>query len=80
MVANFQTLPKAEAHGIPLPRPRDQLLSFSGLTVFLHFLDRMCGLYRTADQTADAAYSFAKRMVSASAELYRRTGIRERAN
>ena len=81
MIANFQTLPKAEVHvhlegslaidevvalakasGVPLPRPRDKLLSFSGLTEFLHFLDWMCGLYKTADQVADAAYSFARRM------------------
>jgi adenosine deaminase len=81
VIANFQTLPKAEVHvhlegslaidevvaladasRVPLPRPRDKLLSFSGLTEFLRFLDWMCGLYKTADEVADATYSFAKRM------------------
>jgi adenosine deaminase len=52
----------ANASKVPLPRSRDKLLSFSGLTEFLHFLDWMCGLYKTADQVADAAYSFARRM------------------
>jgi adenosine deaminase len=52
----------ANASKMPLPRSRDKLLSFSGLTEFLHFLDWMCGLYKTADQVADAAYSFARRM------------------
>jgi adenosine deaminase len=52
----------ARSSGVPLPRPRDQLLSFPGLTEFLHFLDWTCGLYRTADQISDATYAFAKRM------------------
>jgi adenosine deaminase len=48
--------------GISLPRPRAELLRFSGLTDFLHFLDWMCGLYRTPDQVASAAYAFSRRM------------------
>jgi adenosine deaminase len=52
----------ARSTGMPLPRPRDQLLNFSGLTDFLHFLDWMCGLYRTSEQISAAAYAFARRM------------------
>ena len=48
--------------GAPLPRPRDELLKFTGLAEFLRFLDWMCGLYQTPDHVADAAYAFCLRM------------------
>ncbi len=52
----------AEAAGEPLPRPREHLLEFEGLADFLVFLDWMCGLVRTREQLARAAYAFAGRM------------------
>jgi adenosine deaminase len=51
----------AQSAGTPIPRPRDQLLNFSGLTDFLQFLDWMCRLYQTPEQISGAAYAFAKR-------------------
>ena len=58
----------AQSAGTSLPRPRDQLLAFSGLTDFLHFLDWMCGVYETPDQISAAAYSFARRMQRSGAQ------------
>lgn len=52
----------AAACGEPLPRPRDHLYDTSGLSNFLAFLDWTCGLVRTKDQLAEAAYRFAARM------------------
>jgi adenosine deaminase len=55
----------AQENGEPLPRPRDQLLNWEGgLGGFLQFLDWICGLVRTRDQLAGAAYRFAQRMQS----------------
>ncbi|WP_158814652.1 adenosine deaminase [Methylocapsa sp. S129] len=59
----------AQEAGVPLPRPRAELLHFSGLSDFLDFLDWTCSLYRTPDQVAAAAYAFSRRM-SASGALY----------
>jgi adenosine deaminase len=57
----------AQEAGVPLPRPREALLRFGGLTDFLHFLDWTCGLYRTPDQVAAAAYAFSRRMAAGGA-------------
>jgi adenosine deaminase len=55
----------AEANNEPLPRPRDRLLhAGGGLTGFLQFLDWICGLVRTTEQLAQAAYSFSRRMAA----------------
>ncbi|MEO4042844.1 adenosine deaminase [Hoeflea sp. CAU 1731] len=50
----------AEA-GEELPRPPSELYDVSSLSNFLAFLDWTCGLVRTRDQLARAAYAFAKR-------------------
>ena len=57
----------ARAAGEPLPRPADRLLDLSGLglSAFLEFLDWSCGLVRSADQVAAAAYRFARREAEA---------------
>ena len=52
---------------LTLPRPRKNLLRFEGLADFLRVLDWMCGLYRTRDQVAAAAYAFAGRVQAAGA-------------
>lgn len=52
----------AEACGVTLPRPRDALYRTEGLTQFLEFLDWTCGLVRTREQLAAAAYRFSARM------------------
>jgi len=53
--------------GEPLPRPKERLLEFEGLSEFLEFLDWICGLVRTPDQLARAAYAFAQRVSSSGA-------------
>jgi adenosine deaminase len=55
----------ARENGVPLPRPEDKLLEFKGLADFLEFLDFICGLSRTKDQLAKAAYAFSRRMADA---------------
>jgi adenosine deaminase len=53
----------AAAAGEPLPRAADRLLDVRGLglTGFLAFLDWSCGLVRTSEQVARAAYQFSAR-------------------
>jgi adenosine deaminase len=53
----------ASAAGEPLPRPVEHLFDMTGLdlTAFLEFLDWTCGLVRTPEQLARAAYAFAQR-------------------
>jgi adenosine deaminase len=51
----------AEA-GVPMPRPREQLLQFSGLADFLQFLDWACGLADTPDRLASLARGFCERL------------------
>ncbi len=53
----------ANAAGEPLPRPVESLFDMTGLdlTAFLELLDWSCGLVRTRDQLASAAYAFAER-------------------
>lgn len=48
--------------GVPLPRSRETLYDTSGLSNFLAFLDWTCGLVRTPEQLARAAYAFSARM------------------
>jgi adenosine deaminase len=47
--------------GEPLPRPVEQLFEFDSLATFLEFLDWTCGLIRTPEMAAGAAYDFAAR-------------------
>jgi adenosine deaminase len=53
----------AREAGEPLPRPADQLFDVTGLdlTAFLEVLDWSCGLVRTPEQLARAAYNVAAR-------------------
>ena len=48
--------------GVPMPRPRDQLLRFEGLADFLHFLDWACGLASTSERLAELSYGFSRRL------------------
>lgn len=50
--------------GQRLPRPRDQLLQFSGLTDFLAFLDWACGLANTPERLASLARAFSERLAA----------------
>jgi adenosine deaminase len=52
----------AEEAGIAMPRPRDRLFEFSGLTDFLHFLDWACKLANTEERLAQLAYDFCQRL------------------
>ena len=54
----------AKKFGEPMPRPRESLFRFEGLADFLHFLDWACGLVRTRDELASAAYSFSQRLAA----------------
>jgi len=54
----------ARRYGEPLPRPPGQLLHFDGLADFLHFLDWACGLVRTREELAEAAYGFSQRLAA----------------
>jgi adenosine deaminase len=53
----------ANEAGEALPRPVERLFDMTGLDLaaFLEFLDWSCGLVRTRDQLAGAAYAFAAR-------------------
>lgn len=57
----------AHRHGVPMPRPREQLFAFAGLADFLEFLDWACGLVRSGDELAEAAYAFSRRMAVSGA-------------
>jgi len=59
----------ASAAGEALPRPVERLFDMTGLdlTAFLEILDWTCGLVRTPEQLARAAYAFAQREASAGA-------------
>jgi adenosine deaminase len=61
-------LEQLAAHfGVPMPRPRDELLQFSGLADFLQFLDWACHLVRTHEQLAEMAYAFSRRLADSGA-------------
>jgi adenosine deaminase len=53
--------------GEPMPRPRESLFRFEGLADFLHFLDWACGLVRTREELAEAAYAFSRRLADSGA-------------
>ena len=53
--------------GVPMPRPRDQLLQFVGLADFLHFLDWACGLASTSERLAELSYGFSQRLAASGA-------------
>jgi adenosine deaminase len=53
--------------GEPMPRPRASLFKFEGLADFLHFLDWACGLVRTREELAEAAYAFSRRLAASGA-------------
>ncbi len=52
----------ARQAGVAMPRPRAQLLQFTGLADFLHFLDWACGLASTRDRLAELSYGYAQRL------------------
>jgi adenosine deaminase len=54
----------AQKFGEPMPRPRESLFRFEGLADFLHFLDWACGLVRTREELAEAAYAFSQRLAA----------------
>ena len=54
----------ADRFGEPLPRPTERLFAFEGLADFLHFLDWACGLVRTREELAEAAYGFSQRLAA----------------
>ena len=54
----------AHKFGEPMPRPRESLFRFEGLADFLHFLDWACGLVRTREELAEAAYAFSQRLAA----------------
>lgn len=53
--------------GVAMPRPRESLLQFEGLTDFLHFLDWACGLASTHERLAELSYAFSKRLAASGA-------------
>ena len=57
----------ARQAGVPMPRPREQLLQFEGLADFLHFLDWACGLASTRERLAELSYGFSKRLADGGA-------------
>ncbi len=52
----------AKSEGVALPRPREELLKFSGLADFLGFLDLACGLASTRERLAELSYGLSKRL------------------
>ena len=52
----------ASSEGIALPRPREDLLKFSGLADFLSFLDLACGLASTRERLARLCYALSQRL------------------
>ena len=57
----------ARQAGVPMPRPREQLLQFEGLADFLHFLDWACGLASTRQRLAELSYGFSQRLAGGGA-------------
>lgn len=52
----------AKSEGVSLPRPREDLLKFTGLADFLGFLDLACGLASTGQRLAELSYGLSKRL------------------
>lgn len=57
----------AARHGEALPRPVDRLFDVGDFDAFLDFLSWSCGLLRTVDDVAAAAYGYARRAGAAGA-------------
>jgi adenosine deaminase len=57
----------ARQAGLPMPRPREQLLQFAGLADFLHFLDWACGLASTRERLAELSYGYSRRLADGGA-------------
>jgi adenosine deaminase len=53
--------------GVPMPRPRERLLQFDGLTDFLAFLDWACGLASTREHVAELSYGCSRRLAASGA-------------
>lgn len=54
----------AAQEGVPLPRPREDLLRFAGLADFLAFLDWACGLASTQARVAELSYGLSQRLAA----------------
>lgn len=52
----------AQEAGVPMPRPRDSLLQFTGLADFLSFLDWACSLANSTDRLSELARAFSQRL------------------
>jgi len=52
----------AQTAGEPLPRPKETLFQFDGLSSFLEFLDWSCDLIRTCEQVEALSYAFCRRL------------------
>ena len=50
----------AETQGIALPRPKESIFAFTGLSDFLSLLDWICSLVRDSDTARQIAYRFAE--------------------
>jgi adenosine deaminase len=57
----------ARRHREDMPRPPERLFEFENLADFLSFLDWACGLVRTRDELAEAAYAFSRRLAASGA-------------
>jgi adenosine deaminase len=53
--------------GVPMPRPRERLPQFEGLTDFLAFLDWACGLASTREHVAELSYGCSRRLAASGA-------------
>jgi adenosine deaminase len=52
---------------VVMPRPRERLFEFEGLSDFLHFLDWACGLASTRERLAELSYGYSKRLAEGGA-------------
>ena len=52
----------AKAEGVALPRPQEDLFTFSGLADFLGFLDLACGLASTTQRLVELSYGLSQRL------------------
>lgn len=52
----------AQAEGVALPRPQEDLFRFAGLADFLEFLDLACGLASTPQRLFDLSYGLSQRL------------------
>ena len=52
----------ARREGVALPRPREDLFRFSGLSDFLGFLDLACGLASTKERLVELSYGLSQRL------------------